>query len=96
MGMNRLISRDEVLMLKQGDSVYVEHRDPDDAKAWNGIHTVDRADERFLLVDLNGDYWPILSTDVIDRRIRVWALPQPPTPEELASAPPWNELQSPT
>lgn len=88
---NRVLTLEEVLACPQGAAVWVEHTA--EWRQFDGVH-VARCDERGRLVSLSiksthGSGWAVCFVkSVLNKYIRVWSLPQPPTAEEL-SAWPW-------
>ena len=94
MNENRVLMLAEVLALEEGREVWVEvRRDSDYA---SGTHTFSPAEKRSVreiqeprLIDISGGWYPI-GAEWIDDEYRVWSLPQPPTPGEIA-ANPWRE-----
>lgn len=81
--MNQVLTPAEVLALPEGARVWVEVRE---AMELSGEHI--KAGD--LLEDDNGPF-TVGGTGHLNHMFRVWSLPQPPTPEELAAWP-WPEV----
>lgn len=82
--MNKPLTQDEVRELPDKTKVWVEVRE-DYPENWAGIHTMETT--LFMhkrIIDKEGDcFYP----EQIGEVCRVWELPEPPTPEELAACP---------
>ena len=91
---NKVLTLEEVLVCPQGEKVWVEH--VAEWRQFDGVRVV-RCDEKGRLVSLaiepNGSGWAATFVKKgMNKFLRVWALPQPPTEEEKA-ANPWLEQE---
>ena len=95
---NRVLTLDEVLGLEDGRKVWVEDHD---YPSLGGKHISKRGHQDggkhidFCLIQ-GKEYWPIgdeFEQLLSNHEVRVWSLPQPPTPDEIATNP-WEREES--
>lgn len=96
--MNRVLTWDEVLELRDGDRVWVEHAE--NTPYYDEVHTAERwkaSDgkediEGVSLLDRAGDRWHVEAqyAGAYNRIWRAWELPLMPTDEERKNAPEWG------
>lgn len=88
---NRVLTLDEVLALKNGKRVWVEHNPSCNSVDWpDEVHVVHMRGSTLVLCGGSGFTWlPKSDGDWFGTHYRVWSLRRPPTVAKLA-ANPWG------
>ena len=90
MNENRVLTLDEVMGIPGGEKVWFEAKEG--TNRTSGVYRAMSGVKALICLE-DKDEFVILSTvfrNVLDKCGRVWSLPQPPTPGEIA-ANPWRE-----